>query len=93
MMTEFYQEDYRIRSVRIGEQSSLPGMEGLANVQQNTKAVLDEDDEIFLGYGFRSNRTGRRMCTRASRRSAAIAASCWKTNFCARGFCRSSADG
>ena len=55
MMTEFYQEDYRIRSVRIGEQSSLPGLEGLANVQQNTKAVLDEDDEIFLGYGFRSN--------------------------------------
>lgn len=55
MMTEFYQEDYRIRSVRIGEQSSLPGLEGLANMQQNTKAVLDEDDEIFLGYGFRSN--------------------------------------
>ena len=55
MMTDFYQEDYRIRSVRIGEQSSLPGLEGLANVQQNTKAVLDEDDEIFLGYGFRSN--------------------------------------
>lgn len=55
MMTEFYQEDYRIRSVRIGEQSSLPGLEGLANVQQNTKAVLAEDDEIFLGYGFRSN--------------------------------------
>lgn len=54
-MTQFYQEDYRIRSVRIGEQSSLPGLEGLVNVQQNTKAVLDEDDEIFLGYGFRSN--------------------------------------
>ena len=54
-MTEFYQEDYRLLSVRLGEQSSLPGLEGLANVQQNTKAVLDEDDEIFLGYGFRSN--------------------------------------
>jgi len=33
-------------------ESSLPPIAGMANVQQRTKTILDEDDGLFIGYGF-----------------------------------------
>lgn len=33
-------------------ENSLPPIAGMLNVQQKTKTILDEDDELFIGYGF-----------------------------------------
>ncbi|HBN85909.1 MAG TPA: DUF5107 domain-containing protein, partial [Clostridiales bacterium] len=33
-------------------ESSLPPIAGMINVQQQTKTMLDEDDGLFVGYGF-----------------------------------------
>ena len=33
-------------------ENSLPSIAGMLNVQQRTKTGLDEDDELFVGYGF-----------------------------------------
>lgn len=33
-------------------ENSLPSIAGMLNVQQKTKTILDEDDGLFVGYGF-----------------------------------------
>ncbi|MEG0639646.1 MAG: DUF5107 domain-containing protein [Clostridia bacterium] len=47
-------------------ESSLPPIAGLENPQQRTKAYLDEDDELFIGYGFVKNSFPYRMQDRYS---------------------------
>ena len=44
-------EPYIIDSVLIGQESSVPNLQLTPNVQHRTRACLDEDDELFLGYG------------------------------------------
>lgn len=36
-------------------ESNLPSISAMINVQHRRKAVLDEDDELYLGYGFMQN--------------------------------------
>ena len=40
-----------IPSSEIGGESTLPSIYSMSNVQLLTKSVLDEDDELFVGYG------------------------------------------
>ncbi len=42
----------RLPSADIGNESTLPSLYEMANVQGLTRADLDEDDELFVGYGF-----------------------------------------
>jgi tetratricopeptide (TPR) repeat protein len=42
----------KLLGVALNGESSLPSIAGMTNVQQRTKAALDEDDELFIGYGF-----------------------------------------
>ncbi len=39
----------------LGKPESMPAILSLLNIQQPTKGILDEDDDIFLGYGYLSN--------------------------------------
>ncbi len=45
----------RMSGVDINGESSLPPIAGMLNVQQRTKSALDEDDGLFIGYGFVSS--------------------------------------
>lgn len=38
-------------SAHLGRESILPSLYEMSNVQQLTKSTLDEDDELFVGYG------------------------------------------
>lgn len=42
----------KIPAADLNGESSLPPIAGMINVQQKTKTVLDEDDGLFIGYGF-----------------------------------------
>ena len=42
----------KIPGADLNGESSLPPIAGLTNLQQRTKSILDEDDELFIGYGF-----------------------------------------
>ncbi len=42
----------RIPGAHLNGESSLPPIAGMLNVQQRTKSILDEDDGLFVGYGF-----------------------------------------
>lgn len=46
-------------------ESSLPQISKMINVQQRREAILDEDDELYIGYGFVKAhfRIGRKICT------------------------------
>lgn len=48
-------EKYPILAATLGGESSLPNIVGMTNTQQKTKTILDEDDELFIGYGFLDN--------------------------------------
>ena len=39
-------------SARLGGESTLPSLYEMSNVQGLTRSALDEDDELFVGYGF-----------------------------------------
>lgn len=39
-------------SAHIGGESTLPSLYEMSNVQALTRSTLDEDDELFVGYGF-----------------------------------------
>ncbi len=39
-------------SAHFGGESTLPSVYGMSNVQALTQSRLDEDDELFVGYGF-----------------------------------------
>jgi hypothetical protein len=41
--------------VDLNGESSLPPIAGMINVQQRTQSVLDEDDGLFIGFGFVSS--------------------------------------
>lgn len=43
---------WKIRGADLNGESSLPPIAGLTNVQHQTKTVLDEDDGLYVGYGF-----------------------------------------
>ena len=51
-MSELRYEAYTIQAADFEEESSLPSLGELGNVQQRARAELDEDDEVFVGYGF-----------------------------------------
>jgi tetratricopeptide (TPR) repeat protein len=42
----------KIPAAHLNGESSLPSIADMKNVQQTTKTILDEDDELFIGYGF-----------------------------------------
>jgi hypothetical protein len=42
----------RMPAVHLNGESSLPSIADMSNVQQSTKTILDEDDGLFIGYGF-----------------------------------------
>lgn len=44
-----------IRSADLNGESTLPSIATVKNVQQQTKSLLDEDDELFVGFGFMDN--------------------------------------
>ncbi len=39
-------------SARFNGESTLPSLYEMSNVQGLTQSDLDEDDELFVGYGF-----------------------------------------
>lgn len=43
---------FKIPAARLNGESSLPSIADMKNVQQTTKTILDEDDGLFIGYGF-----------------------------------------
>ena len=51
-MTTFKYEKLLIPAAKLNDESSLPPIAGMTNVQHKTYTELDEDDELFIGYGF-----------------------------------------
>lgn len=51
-MTSFKYEKFSIPAASLNGESSLPPIAGMNNVQHKTYTELDEDDELFVGYGF-----------------------------------------
>lgn len=51
-MTDLRKEDFVIPAAEMNGESTLPPIAGMMNVQQNINAKLDEDDNVYLGYGF-----------------------------------------
>lgn len=51
-MTRFTYGKQVIPTTDLNGESSLPPIAGMKNVQQQTKTELDEDDELYVGYGF-----------------------------------------
>ena len=51
-MTTFKYEKFNIPAAALNGESSLPPIAGMNNVQHKTYTELDEDDELFVGYGF-----------------------------------------
>lgn len=45
----------RMPMAEMNGESSLPSIAAMINVQHKTETVLDEDDELYIGYGFRNN--------------------------------------
>ncbi len=48
-------EKMKIRAACLGEQSSLPDLLGEVILQNQLTFCLEEDDEIYEGYGRRNN--------------------------------------
>lgn len=46
---------WKLPGADLNGESSLPPIAGMINVQQRTKTLLDEDDGLFVGYGFVSS--------------------------------------
>ncbi|MEG2603439.1 MAG: DUF5107 domain-containing protein, partial [Clostridia bacterium] len=53
-MTYLREETLVLPVAELNGESSLPPVAGVQNVQQQTQTELDESDELFIGYGFRS---------------------------------------
>lgn len=53
-MTTFEIRSLRLPAAELGPESPLPPVAGVRNVQQEVETRLDEDDELFIGYGFLS---------------------------------------
>lgn len=51
-MTELRKENFVIPAAEMNGESTLPPIAGMVNVQQRINAKLDEDDDVYLGYGF-----------------------------------------
>ena len=51
-MTTFTKTKLRMPAAALGAESPLPPVAGVQNQQQQTRSILDEDDELFIGYGF-----------------------------------------
>ncbi|MCL2517760.1 MAG: DUF5107 domain-containing protein [Oscillospiraceae bacterium] len=51
-MTTFEYKKMMIPTADLNGESSLPPIAGMVNVQYKTQTELDEDDELFIGYGF-----------------------------------------
>lgn len=51
-MTIFRNEKLKIYAAPLNGESSVPPIAGMNNVQHKTHTELDEDDELFVGYGF-----------------------------------------
>lgn len=54
-MTNLFVSKINIPSADLNGESSLPPISSINNVQQKTETVLDDDDELFIGYGFLNN--------------------------------------
>lgn len=54
-MTELRFESMKIRGADLGEESSVPDLLGEHILQNHLEFYLDEDDEIYEGYGRRKN--------------------------------------
>lgn len=50
MSLVFKKEKYL--SAGLNEESSVPALANMGNVQMLTESVLDEDDGLFVGYGY-----------------------------------------
>lgn len=55
MKPELRFESMKIRAARLGEQSSVPDLLGELILQNHLEFQLDEDEEIYEGYGRRAN--------------------------------------
>ncbi len=55
MLPELRFEKMKIRAADLGEQSSIPDLIGEKILQNRLEFYLEEDDEIYEGYGRRSN--------------------------------------
>lgn len=51
-MTQLRLSKLKIKGADLPRESSLPFVKTMGNVQQKTRSILDEDDELFVGYGF-----------------------------------------
>lgn len=51
-MTTLKEGFITLPSADFNGESTLPSIAGVSNVQQMAKSALDEDDELFVGYGF-----------------------------------------
>lgn len=51
-MTTMCFEKYRVKMAKLGGESSVPPIFRTQNVQQLTKSELDEEDGLYVGYGF-----------------------------------------
>lgn len=51
-MTSITTATLRLPSAALDAENPLPPVAGVVNVQQQTQTFLDEDDELFIGYGF-----------------------------------------
>jgi len=45
-------EKFRIPAAKLNGESSLPSISGIMKEQQKAKTILDENDELFVGFGF-----------------------------------------
>lgn len=52
MATTLTTETLRLPGARLGPESSVPPVARMRNLQQTARADVDEDDGLFLGYGF-----------------------------------------
>ena len=55
MQSKLEFEKMKIRAASLGEQSSVPDLLGEVILQNNLEFCLEEDDEIYEGYGRRAN--------------------------------------
>ena len=66
-MTQFTIEDFVLPAAELPRESTLPAIAQQQNGQQRVLAMLDEDDGLFLGYGFLDNCFPYRMQDRYDR--------------------------
>lgn len=51
-MTQLFRDPFPISGVRMNGESTLPSIADMRNVQQQITAILSEDDNVYLKYGF-----------------------------------------